>query len=922
MATGSSVAPINRYSRRASRLAVVALLGASTASCLRGSAKVDVGPAATESRYPVEWAGCAVVWAGPLCELGADRRLTVWTSAPDVASWEFAADGGHAIPTRAEPLQDGWTVSFSVPPEAHRVFAVRATDHVRTWSLAVRTGSSSADIDAAVLAGKTGSAQAAKQLQEWANSTDPSRRDRAEAGYARVMLAQGKMGEAEAAFRRALLADRRDGRLSDEMRDGSALMWGLVVMQQRFADSRAILSSLATARDGYPEGRAWYSQDEGLLAAQTGDIRGAVAAYRAALPLSERLGRSTLSNTIAQNLATILDFEGRSEEAISILDRLPTPDDPCAQASLMLDRAEAITRLAQRRSVERARVEAVHAEAQRAAALCANPHVRLLAMVNASTYWLAVGDSRQTDALLQRLQRLPETSEPIEHAWRAKLVGQWKLARHESREALRLFSEAAAVAHAAGLEDERFDAEVGAGEALLALGHRDQGVRRLQAAQEVQWELLRNIPLTEGRGEFLNSHSEGVRHLVDSLVDQGASLEAMTVARVERAAEVNDAVKLYRLRSLPADRRRQWDEALERYAQLRRSIEREASEDWKLPSGQVLRARANRSLRAEEARAALDQAFGHLIQGSTEGSRAFPPPAEGEATLALFPGAREWIAFLRTSKTVEARRFSEETLASDRTASAILELFSAQLASARQITVLPFGLSDRVEWHLVPWRGKPLIASMDVSYGLDLSIPDRQDSGRLDLTAGALVVTDPTSDLASAASEGDLVAGALRGWPLVRFDGEAATRDALLRALPGAGLFHFAGHAEVGTTGGLVNGLLLAGGAHANIGDFLALSRVPEVVVLAACRAAAAPSSSVDEAPSSTLGLAQVFLAGGARVVVAPMGEVDDAATRAFMATFYKTLASQGLSSVSTAFRQAAVGAIGASAVAFRLIIP
>ena len=49
----------------------------------------------------------------------------------------------------------------------------------------------------------------------------------AEAAYARIQLALGNVEEAEAAFRRSIAAARADGRLSDAVRDGTALVWGL-----------------------------------------------------------------------------------------------------------------------------------------------------------------------------------------------------------------------------------------------------------------------------------------------------------------------------------------------------------------------------------------------------------------------------------------------------------------------------------------------------------------------------------------------------------------------------------------------------------------------------------------------------------------------------------------------------------------------
>jgi tetratricopeptide (TPR) repeat protein len=142
------------------------------------------------------------------------------------------------------------------------------------------------------------------------------------------MLARGKMEQAEPALRHALDADRREGRISDEIREGSALVWALAVQQQRFAAARAVLESLKTGRDVDPEAAIHYSMSEGLLAAETNDLRNALASYRMALHSAERLARNGLENSAAEDLARILVMMGRSEEAVPILQRLPPKEDP------------------------------------------------------------------------------------------------------------------------------------------------------------------------------------------------------------------------------------------------------------------------------------------------------------------------------------------------------------------------------------------------------------------------------------------------------------------------------------------------------------------------------------------------------------------------------------------------------------------
>jgi hypothetical protein len=111
----------------------------------------------------------------------------------------------------------------------------------------------------------------------------------------------------------------------------------------------------------------------------------------------------------------------------------------------------------------------------------------------------------------------------------------------------------------------------------------------------------------------------------------------------------------------------------------------------------------------------------------------------------------------------------------------------------------------------------------------------------------------------------------------------------VLGALRGARLFHYAGHAEISLADGLSSALLLGANGRIELGDLLALPSVPEMVVLPACEAAGTL-----EGGRSALGLAQAFIAAGARIAVAPVRPIRDVEVAAFVSAFYATLATPG----------------------------
>jgi CHAT domain-containing protein len=136
--------------------------------------------------------------------------------------------------------------------------------------------------------------------------------------------------------------------------------------------------------------------------------------------------------------------------------------------------------------------------------------------------------------------------------------------------------------------------------------------------------------------------------------------------------------------------------------------------------------------------------------------------------------------------------------------------------------------------------------------------------------------------------------------------GQDATRYSLERNLPGAVVFHFAGHAFVSSQG---TALVLANGA--NDGSQLstynadlvrpAHFRICRLAVLAACGTAKAEEDGLSDPHS----LVRAFLRVGVPHVVASHWEVDSAATSDFMRAFYRRLLAG--KQVSVAVQEAAV---------------
>ena len=318
--------------------------------------------------------------------------------------------------------------------------------------------------------------------------------------------------------------------------------------------------------------------------------------------------------------------------------------------------------------------------------------------------------------------------------------------------------------------------------------------------------MLRGIPLGEGRGSFIGGHDSGVGYLVSALVDGGQVRRALQVARWIRFVELANTARLYWRAAWPPEARQRWDDALERYHHIRREIEREAGEDWKAPRAALALRLQERNNRSAQARAALDEAYRLLVAPDRGGPRALAEPAGGEVHLVLFPGSDGWLVFAETRGAVIARRIAKLevdswALAAARTGAEVLALVDSMLAGARRVRLFPYASADCIDWAAVAWRGRPLLASVEVEYGLDIGAPGKSGTkARRKATRGP---RHRKSDGRSAGRGGGSRGGG-GGAPGVGRHApgrRCSAREATLSALPRARLLHYGGHARAGDGG-------------------------------------------------------------------------------------------------------------------------
>jgi CHAT domain-containing protein len=261
---------------------------------------------------------------------------------------------------------------------------------------------------------------------------------------------------------------------------------------------------------------------------------------------------------------------------------------------------------------------------------------------------------------------------------------------------------------------------------------------------------------------------------------------------------------------------------------------------------------------------------------------------DGTVTLGLLPLDAAWAAFTARAGVVMVDRVAAPVDAAhlDAAARALAGWAAPRTASARRIRVLAFGLARSLDLERVEVEGAPLAARAPFEYVLPGVVDGAPRRGV------PLVVGDPTGALPHAREEARVLAAALAetgAAPRPLLGGEA-TRAQVLGKLVDAPAFTFSGHGAFEGVDGWDSALFLAEGQRITVADVLALASVPPLVVLSACETARDRAEDADPG----VGLADAFVASGAKVVVGAVRPVPDVTAGATMRAFAAALVSSG----------------------------
>lgn len=859
------------------RLATWTLILPMTAMMASCGAPAPTRPA--DAPLAVEFVGCEAVLRGPICTLPDEPRpLRLWFAAAPDHAVTLTIDG---VPVPAEPRALAGGLQLQVtPPPGSELLALRDATAGAAWTLRLQPSlrdpalaPARARLRERDSAGTTAAALAvAPQLaplaqvealtlqrkaayRESTTSEDPARRDAALAETLRL-VDQTVTRAAEL----GLVSEQSEAALSGAF---------LVLHRERdLLSARTWLQRQESALAEYPYARAVTPYYAGLIDHAAGDLGGALRRFGESELRSRRLGLPSEEQAAATMVTSLLGQLGRVDEVLARTREQPTGLQPCDRAAWLNNVGWSLLSLGEAGHP----TEDPTPPLESALALsepggeCPNASTAENVRLNLAFAALARDDPEDARPLLDLLR----AAEPRARAAR------W-LRELEGRAALQ---EGRTMPDAELMAREPDDAELGLswsaavrrGQALQRLGLPGAALDAYREAEALLDRMAWTIDFDQGRELLLAGKQRSARLLVDLLLDHGRPDAALCAARLARLRSLRELDQRARLETLAPEARARWDRALAAYHQQREQVARLQREAWRHVGAGELHHRNLQQAASEAATRALDEAYAELGRRAATSCDDLPAPAPDELLLLLFAGEADTIAFARDTAGVAAVRLPSldpRDLAA--TSRALLQPFAARLAAAGRLRVLASGGALDVPVHALPWADDVVLSTWPVSYALDLPGPRAPAAMR----ATALVIADPSGDLAHARDEARAVASALvtQGWQVTRLEQREATGAAVSAALADVGLLHYAGHGRRDGLSGWGSVLALADDGTLAVHDVLALPRAPQLVVLSGCETAASDPTAL----AGGMNLARAFLLAGSSAVIAAGEVIDDA---------------------------------------------
>jgi hypothetical protein len=838
-----------------------------------------------DGRFPleIEYGGCSELVHGA-CAMRADGELRLWVRTMVDARVEIRHGRSVVRPDSGVAVQGGLRYEFAVQPDDALVTVhVTRADAAASWSLPlVSYQRSDVAQRAAELMAKDDLAHA-RTLLEALDTPDGD----ALGLLGRIRNLQGETEAAQVTLRAAIARNLADGGELAAVTDATVLAYALMVKGRQFSAARAELDRFDDGPGASAEQRYYLAYFRGLLAYNSGDDRGTLRQLGVAADEAARMGWDRLQLTAEQMLAVQLQMLGRRAEASAMIAawqaRLELLASDCERAMFLNN--VGWTRLLALEAGEPTEdplpaLEQAYATISSPAAggLC-NADEQVNVLINLALAHLHAGRLDQAALHLERARQVTSTPELRMLLWSLDIEARLALARGDAQASLAQAGRLRELGDATASPDAVWRAVIRTALAYQQLDRVDDALGAFAEAEHLLDESLFRVPVNEGRETLVASHAWATRQYVALLLQQGRTDEALAVARRADARALQSLRPAALIAAFDGDARERWDATMARYLELRDELTGLTRLGWVLPRDELERIEALHAQRDRELDVVLDDALAALGPAYYASASA---RASGTLEVAFQRLPDAWVTFAAGVEGVTAYVGCGRESDAIGLARCLLEPVVAAAARAERVRLLvPDELRD-VDFHAVTVDGDVLLARAPISYGLNLPALAAAPRERR-----ALVVGDTLGNLSAAQEEIRVVRDSLDAaptdWHVTLLRGDDAELERVRPALATADLFHYAGHARRLGARGWDSEIELGRRTSLDVSDILTLERAPDFVILSGCETAATDAAG----ESGGIGLAQAFVASGARTVLATSRPVRDSAALALVKSFY-----------------------------------
>ncbi|MCH9648985.1 MAG: CHAT domain-containing protein [Deltaproteobacteria bacterium] len=887
-----------------------------------------------EVAFRVEYAGCGGARRGPICLLPEKRKLTLWLSHPS-AEVEASLDGQPLALPEGARVQGGVRLEIEVTPENRQLrleHRARQDAGSQPWSLRFEPQPSPEWRARAFEHLREGDLDQARREIEDALAQDlpDAQRGEALALFGQLLRQRGETARGQDLIRNSLPLLQRGGDLQQAFNQTTALVYFLTAQDHRFTEARERLEALPRNWQSPGEVDYYDGYYQGLLAASTGNLRGALSHLERAAEIAQRTGTAAYLRAAEELIAVQLQRLGRRQEAASslesLLEQARAAGDSCRQAGLLGNLGWNALLSEEAQAPQQDPIPFL----EEALALFQGECPKSLtqrhnALLNIALARLHDGDLEATRGALEKADGIPRGSSLRLLLWRREIDARIALAEQRPREAIRLYGELETLASAALVPEAAWRARVGLATARWESGDLSRALEDFETSEALLEGELFQVPLQEGRESFLAQRQASARRHLELLLQLDRPLDAFALARRGRVRLLRSYHRTLRLQGLSNDQRVRWESFVADYQAERAAIDELAGQDWQLAADALVELQDKRQETRKGLARKLDEVMSLLEPGWLgEGRRrvALSPLRLTPSSLALLFHRRgndrengrekDWVVFAHQAGEIDISTPTCPSLDDTSLATCLLAPQEDRIRSASELHILATGRLKEVDFHGLSIGDTLLLDLAPVIYDLDLgslesnprhqqgdsdldsamnattefSVPAPRTSAPTSTLASALILADPTGDLPEARREAEIVTALLsKSAQTHSLTGQETTSDALAKALRKPDLFHFAGHATFAGRGGWQSFLPLAANNRFTLEDVLLLEDAPRWVVLSGCDTA---RTDANRSVAESLGLAQAFLVAGSEGVLAAVRPVDDRLASELVQEFYQ----------------------------------